>query len=79
MPANMRIVLPDELTARLDAIRGPATRTAYVMWIIEQALGDETPALDPVSVRPARKAAGGACKHQHAIKGFCRECGTGGH
>ena len=81
MTANVRLTLPDDLTARLDAVRGPATRTAYAMWIIEQALEEPQPAVvaDP-SVRPPRAdPARSSCKHEHVVKGICRECRTGGH
>ena len=33
-----------------------------------------------VEVPKFREPSGGKpCKHEHALKGWCRECGTGGH
>lgn len=31
----------------------------------------------PAAAKP--RAASGGCKHEHVLKGWCRECKTGGH
>ena len=36
--ASLRITLSDEHAAALDALRGPATRTAYARWLLERDL-----------------------------------------
>lgn len=38
MSADIRVTLTDEKTAKLDAIRGPATRTAYAAHLLGSAL-----------------------------------------
>ena len=43
MSAQLRLTLSDEQADRLDAVRGPATRTAYAAWLLARAL-DLTPA-----------------------------------
>jgi len=85
MTANLRLTLSDEQTEALDVMRGPATRTAYVMWLVERALVNRTvdaiPGVSdqPSPADPSRKPAKGSCKHERALKGWCNDCKTGGH
>jgi hypothetical protein len=41
MSAQLRLTLTDEQTAQLDALRGPATRTAYAAWLLARALEEQ--------------------------------------
>lgn len=45
--------------------------------VTEAVVGIERPA--PRKARAAGSGPGGGCRHPHVVKGWCRECGTGGH
>lgn len=53
--------------------------------VIRRVIREELAALSPGAALPRESSAakGGpapaACKHPHAIKGWCKDCETGGH
>ena len=87
--------IPETLLQAIDAARGEQTRSSWLVDAIGLKLSPVTAVVaaavepDPHAVIPvtvveppaaARKPhAGSGCKHKHAVKGWCRECGTGGH
>jgi hypothetical protein len=60
--AQMRFTLSEELTALLDDLRGPATRTGYALWLLERGLRQEAAGAEapPKARKPATRPSGSA-------------------
>ena len=81
------IKLSEDEAAACDTARGDLPRSEWGRALLLAAgVSDRPPRIIPLEpdypVRKPRRtepSGNGQCKHEHAIKGWCRECRTGGH
>jgi plasmid stability protein len=84
LPEEMQDRLTERAAAESRAVNAVAVDAIgqYLDGPAEAVPAQEPPAAPPPAAERAL-ASGVAdpatCKHKHAIKGFCRECRTGGH
>lgn len=62
MTHRLHVYATDETTTRLDQIRGPASRSGFIAWLIDNYVPPSTPSRAPEA--PHRRSG----EHQHTFK-----------